>query len=271
MKNIIKRIITGVLFILVILGSVIASHISFLIIFVIIITLGISEFYTLISKDNIKPQKYMGIIFGVFVFVSNYIFINNYVNKKIFLIYIIFLAIIFIVELFRNQTKPFHNISYTIFGIIYISLPFSLLNYLAYTPLTDYQYNSNIIIGFLFIVWSNDSGAYLVGSQLGKRKLFERISPKKTWEGSIGGAVFSAITAFVISNIFNILQLTDWLIIALIVLIFGTLGDLVESMFKRSISIKDSGNILPGHGGILDRFDSIILSAPFVYLYILMI
>jgi phosphatidate cytidylyltransferase len=177
---------------------------------------------------------------------------------------------------------PFNNIALTLTGIFYVGVPFAMLNGIAYpgikagtgewtgTIIPTSDYNPHILLGMIFMIWANDTGAYLIGSKFGKHKLFERISPGKTWEGSFGGAFFAVLIAFIISIYFKDIELMDWMIISSIVIVFGTLGDLVKSLLKRSIGVKDSGTILPGHGGILDRFDSIIMASPFVLLYIVL-
>jgi phosphatidate cytidylyltransferase len=179
-------------------------------------------------------------------------------------------AYFFLYELYNlNAQKPFEAIAIVMLGIIYVALPFSLLNYLAFAP--NGVYNYEVILGCFVFLWCSDSGAYIVGRAIGKTKtkLLQRISPKKTIEGAVGGVVITILVArFVISRYFLSLGQADWLVIAAIVSIAGIYGDLLESMLKRSFNKKDSGTILPGHGGILDRFDSLILAAPLVYTYI---
>jgi phosphatidate cytidylyltransferase len=175
---------------------------------------------------------------------------------------------IFIFELFRNSKKPFHNIAFTITGIFYVTVPFSLFIYIGANMGMDGSYHSHIGLGFLYLLWASDTGAYLIGSKFGKHRLFESISPKKSWEGSIGGAAAALLIAFIISKFLTDLKLADWMIVAAIIVITGTLGDLVESMLKRSVGIKDSGRIFPGHGGMLDRFDGLLLAVPFVFFYL---
>ncbi|MGZ3932531.1 MAG: phosphatidate cytidylyltransferase, partial [Bacteroidia bacterium] len=182
----------------------------------------------------------------------------------------------FIAALFSKTEKPVENAVYTIAGIIYAVLPFALLNHIAIIvptvpPVMNSAwpaYNPHIILGIILLIWANDTFAYLAGSLLGKHKLYERISPGKTWEGSIGGGLLTIASTFVISNWYNELQLHQWMIIALLVVVFGTIGDLVESMLKRQANIKDSGKIMPGHGGILDRFDSLLFVSPLIYAYL---
>lgn len=268
LSNLLKRSITGSLIVATIIGCIIFNPFSFYILFALISILGLNEFYNLSKKNNANPQKIIGIITGFVLFSSNFLYASGNIEAKIFLINIPFIVLIFINELYRKKEQPFINIAYTFLGILYIALPFSLCNYLVLQPSNEVIYTPHILLGLFILLWTSDSGAYVVGSQIGKRRLFPRISPKKSWEGSIGGAVFALIAAWIMSLYFKELILTDWLIIAIITVVSGTYGDLSESLFKRSIDVKDSGNILPGHGGILDRFDSVLLAAPLVFTYV---
>jgi len=199
-----------------------------------------------------------------------------YILRMIPLVYLLVIMplmfLILIAELYRKSESPLVNISITLSGIFYLSIPMVLLSYLSYPPAYglryNYDYNPNILLGFFLILWTNDTFAYLVGKTLGKRKLFESVSPNKTWEGSFGGAVFSIVLAYFLVRFFPELRKRDWLVVAGIIVLFANLGDLIQSKFKRSLYVKDSGNVLPGHGGILDRFDGVYLAAPFVYTYI---
>ncbi len=218
-------------------------------------------------------------------FFQNY----NLFTSPIFIIFIIIPFVIF--ELFSGRINPFQNIGLNIIGIFYCVMPFALLEqaHLNLSQLNDplklmagyYSHTSSsnlppaisgkwFILGYFFIVWSNDSFAYFAGRLFGKHKLFERISPNKTWEGFFGGMIAGLICAYLLHISVDILSLTDWIVIACIISVFGTLGDLVESMLKRSLHIKDSGSILPGHGGFLDRFDATLLAAPVVYAYLML-
>lgn len=175
----------------------------------------------------------------------------------------------FLLELFLNPERPFDNVGRFLLGIFYISIPFCLLVQLSLPMeegLGDAGYSPWRVMGLLLLVWSNDSFAYILGSQLGKRKLFERVSPKKTWEGFIGGGICALLVAWGLSYGLDVFSLPQWLALAVVAVVFGTLGDLVESMLKRSLGIKDSGNLLPGHGGLLDRFDAFIFAIPFYWL-----
>jgi phosphatidate cytidylyltransferase len=178
----------------------------------------------------------------------------------------------FLISALFTKKSNFEIFSPTLFGILFVILPFCYL-ILFFSSVSYYnsENNARIVLGFFFLIWANDTFAYLVGRSLGKTKLFERVSPKKTWEGTIGGAACTQGIAWLISLYFTELLPVHWHLLAVIVSVFGTLGDLVESMFKRSLGVKDSGNILPGHGGILDRFDGVLLSAPFAVSYLMLI
>jgi phosphatidate cytidylyltransferase len=170
------------------------------------------------------------------------------------------------IKLYKKfERKPFTNIAFTFLGIVYVAVPFVLLNVAVFR---DGSYNYQVILGALLILWASDTGAYFAGTRFGKRKLFERISPKKTWEGFVGGAVLALIFAWGCSLYLHSLRPQDWIIVGVLIIVGGTFGDLIESLLKRSIEIKDSGDSLPGHGGFLDRFDGLLISAPFIAAYL---
>jgi len=268
------RAITGSLFVAVLLVSVYFGHLSTFFLFLVIVLLGVDEFYSLVKKSKqIKPIKIIGLITGISLFSIIGLIVQDIISLKYLAIPLALTFFIFIVELYRKSKVPFLNIAYTILGSLYIALPFGLLYHLGYFSNSSFNntFSFHIIWGFFFMLWANDTGAYLSGRFFGKHKLFERISPKKTWEGSIGGGLLAIGIGYVNSIFFTELNLTNWIVIAIITVVFGGLGDLVESMLKRSLNIKDSGNLLPGHGGILDRFDGLFLSVPFIYSYLVLI
>ncbi|MEA3446707.1 MAG: phosphatidate cytidylyltransferase, partial [Bacteroidota bacterium] len=175
--------------------------------------------------------------------------------------------LIFVIELYRKHSHPFSNIAITLLGPAYIFLPFALFSGLVFFN-ENTNYNPDILLGLFILIWIYDSGAYIFGVSFGKHRLFERISPKKSWEGLIGGVVSALLVAWLISGWLVTITLTDWFAITIIVIVAGTYGDLAESMLKRSLGVKDSGNIMPGHGGILDRFDAVLLASPLVFTYL---
>ncbi len=267
MTNFTKRAITALFFVLALLGSIAFNQLTFSALFLFFTIVGLWEFYTISRLGENNPQKYVGSILGAAVFIAFTLISMGKQNGMLLMLFLPFIYLIFVFELFRKNKNPFRNIAYTILGIVYVAVPFALLNFISISSYTG-AYEPRILIGILLILWASDTGAYLVGSRIGKRKLFERISPKKSWEGSFGGALLSLLAAYVDSKLFDVLPMSHWFVIAFIIVVMGTLGDLVESLYKRSKNVKDSGTILPGHGGILDRFDSLLLASPFIYTYL---
>ncbi|MBV8389432.1 MAG: phosphatidate cytidylyltransferase [Mucilaginibacter sp.] len=267
------RAITGFFFVIVMLASILLGQYVFRVFYLILCTFALYEFYGLVKQTNIKPSLILGLITGILLYV---IFTSLAIDNSdppmnhLLLALVPCFAAIFIQELFRESSSPFTNIAYTVFGLLFTVIPFCFFSALAY--LNSYTgFNFHIPLAFLIMLWSNDTGAYLSGYFFGRTKLFERHSPKKTWEGFIGGVLIAAVAGYILSNFYHELSWDKWVIMAVLIGCFGTLGDLVESMFKRSINIKDSGGILPGHGGLLDRFDGLLLSAPIVYAYLYLI
>ena len=261
------RAITGFFFIIVMLASVLLGPYIFGIFYLALSAFCLWEFYSNVSKSGISPDTATGLTNGILIFAVFGLLsaTNEAPYHKILFLLPVALSAIFIQELFKKKGQPFTNIAYTYLGIWFAVVPFVFFHALAYA---GGAFNFHFPMAFLLMLWANDTGAYLVGSKLGRTKLFERHSPKKTWEGFIGGILITAGVAMVINLYYNDLLWHQWVVIGLIISIFGTTGDLVESMFKRSINIKDSGGILPGHGGLLDRFDGLLMACPIVYAYL---
>jgi len=277
MNNFWARTFTGLSMVFLLLFSLWYNHWFFEGLFLVVLILGLCEFYTIFSSESLKPQKIYGTASGVILFVcmlwGRWLDIRFHGQGWFFIpavmsILIFFLS--FIIEIFRKHKHPLSNIAVTIVGIFYIALPLGLLDFLNSGNPVQFLGFPAYLLGFFILTWFYDTGAYLFGKQFGKHKLFERISPKKTWEGSIAGTVVAVLTATGFSILVPGIVWFDWVTLACLIIIFGTFGDLTESMFKRSLNIKDSGNILPGHGGILDRFDTVFISAPFVFLYFIL-
>lgn len=268
-----QRTITGFLFVAILITAVYFGAYSTLFLFIVIVLLGIDEFYSLVKKSKeIKPIAFFGTLVALISFVLLAIAAQQKIPLKYTSFILMLFFFLFIIELFRKKNHAFVNISYTILGVFYVAFPFAMLYHLGYYANGSFEkdFNYQLIIGFFILLWSSDTGAYLSGKFFGKHKLFERISPKKTWEGTIGGGILALLSAYLLSQFFQNLSLSNWLIIAVLTVIFGGLGDLVESMHKRNLNVKDSGNLLPGHGGILDRFDGLFVAIPFIYVYILL-
>lgn len=271
MNNFLKRSLTGIAFVAILLAGTIIHPISFAILFGLILSFALSEFYNLAQKASFLPQKTIGISFGVLFFITCFLSASGYIPSKLILIFIPLLLFVLIGELFRKKNSTLKNSAITIAGLIYVALPFSLLNFIVLSGTKNNTFYPWILIGLFFIIWGYDSIAYVSGSLLGKHKIAAKISPKKSWEGLIGGTVFAIIMGIVNAVLFQEISMTNWIVIAVLTVIFGTLGDFFESKFKRELDIKDSGNILPGHGGLLDRFDSLLFAAPIVFIWLSLI
>lgn len=274
-KNLTTRILSGIIFIAVLLCGILFNQYLFLAIFGVVLTLGLHELYSLLKKnDNTQICIGLNIVGGLLLFVGSYLYFSETLaSLVVFTPFILYLLILFISELYLKHTNPIKSLAYALLGQVYLALPFSLLFYITfnYELATSTTYHYAYILALFLFIWVNDSFAYLFGSIFGKNKMFERISPKKSWEGFVGGALSVVIVAIVYAHFFDQISVYGWISIALIQVVFGTWGDLIESLFKRTLNIKDSGNIIPGHGGILDRFDSFIFSIPaqFIFLQIL--
>jgi phosphatidate cytidylyltransferase len=268
-SNLALRFITGFIGVAIMAGCILWGAAPFCLLFLFISLASLHEFYTLSEKSGVRPQKYLGLVTGLTVFLAVSIFSTTVTRYDFYpqLLFIPFAFSIFIAELYRNSEKPFNNIGWTLLGIFYIPFSLALFTWISFTNIFT-GYEPGFILGFLIILWAGDIGAYFIGIKFGKHRLFERHSPKKTWEGSFGGAIASFLAAFLVSTYFDVMPLIHWMVVTAIIIVTSTLGDLVESMFKRSIEIKDSGSALPGHGGFLDRFDGIFISAPFVFTYL---
>ena len=275
MKNFIQRAITGVIFVAVLIGCIIGGPLSFGILFCLISALATVEFCQLMNQqEDVQVNRNICTLGSIALFLCFFFYGMSPAETGIFIPYLAILIYLFISELYLKKKNPINNWAYAMFSQLYVALPFALLNVLAFQTngtTSDSQYLFILPLSIFIFNWVNDTGAYCTGMLLGKHPLFKRISPKKSWEGSIGGCVFSIAAAFALAHFFPIMSTAKWVGMGIIVVIFGTWGDLTESLMKRQLGIKDSGNILPGHGGMLDRFDSAIMAIPaaVVYLYLI--
>lgn len=283
MRNFLIRTISGVLFVVLMVGAIIWRPDSMILLFAIITGLALWEFCGLVNQvDGVQVNRFICTVAGIYFFLSvAALRIGIADSFVIFVPYVLTMIYLLVSELYLKQKNPINDWAYTFFSQMYVAMPLSLINVLAFQTSADGNpyYDCLLPLSVFVFLWVNDTGAYCVGSLLGKHKLFPRVSPGKSWEGSIGGAVFVLIVAGVVGYLTNDapteiqsqMNLFEWMGLGCVVVIFGTWGDLVESLFKRTLGIKDSGNILPGHGGMLDRFDSSLLAIPaaVVYLYTL--
>ena len=279
MKNFVVRTITAVFFVAAIVSCFLRPE-AMIFLFALVTGMTIWEFTGLVNDRNrVSVNQMISTVAGVYFFLAMAGFCSGITPPSIFVPYLVTLIYLMVAELYLKQEDPVHDWAYTMMSQLYIALPFSLLNVLAFRSTGyDIQYTYLIPLAVFVFLWMNDTGAYLCGSLLGKHKLFPRISPGKSWEGSIGGGILVvaiAVLIWYLTDKYGVndlgLNAYEWAGLGLTVVIFGTWGDLVESLFKRTLGIKDSGNILPGHGGMLDRFDSSLLAIPaaVVYLYTL--
>ncbi|MBW6492051.1 MAG: phosphatidate cytidylyltransferase [Lentimicrobium sp.] len=268
MNNFVKRTITGVLFVILIIGSIILSPLAFAALFLLVSAGGLLEYSRIAKALGSGLNPWVLLASGTILYIFIALTANGLIKQEVLIFGLLLFPAIMIFELFRKTNTPLANISYSIAGLIWIVTPIALLNGFYNHSEGPAWFNSGALLGFFLILWIYDSGAYITGSLFGKTKMIERISPKKSWEGFAGGVLFGFSTAYLVSASFTEFTLSEWLLIALLIIIFGTLGDFSESMVKRSASIKDSGNILPGHGGILDRFDAVFIASPAVFLLI---
>lgn len=259
------RAITGFFFIVILIGAVLLGPYVFVSLFSLIATCCVYEFYRMVHTENTQPLFFLGVgVTALGLALVGFVFLDL-LPYSVLSFGIVAILLIYIATLFRKTTHPIQDVAYSLFGLIYAATPFIFFIGLGFVKDT---YNAYIPLGFLILLWTNDTGAYLAGRSMGRRKLFERISPNKTWEGFIGGVVLAVIAGGILSHYFGVFPVWSWMCMALIIGIFGTFGDLVESMLKRNVGVKDSGNILPGHGGLLDRFDGLFIAAPLVYLFL---
>ena len=271
-NNLTQRLITGILGAAAIITGVSVGEWSYFAVFFVICLFTLLEFYKLVGLDGLAPQKAYGTLCGLVIYTLSFLIEGkiriggNLIPTQYYIVIFPLMSGIYLIKLYKKfERKPFTNIAFTFLGVFYVAIPFALLNAVVYQ---QGEYNYEIILGSLLILWASDTGAYFAGTLFGKRKLFERISPKKSWEGFAGGAVLALIFVFGLSQFLHSLSPVEWTIVGMIIIIGGTFGDLIESLLKRSIEIKDSGDSLPGHGGFLDRFDGLLISAPFIAAYL---
>ncbi|MDO6390615.1 phosphatidate cytidylyltransferase [Pontibacter sp. BT731] len=265
LSNLQQRLIVGVLGAALFIGGILFSEWTFFILFLGLTVLGTLEFYRLAGTAGIKANKVYGTLLAAGIFIAVFLIEKADTPAELLYLFLPAVFLLFVLELYRKQPQPFTNIAFTLLGVLYIAVPFTLLQQLGYL---QGEYRWQPILGLLLLIWSSDTGAYIAGKNFGKNKLFERISPGKTWEGWIGGTILTVLVGWLLSAFFLDLELYQWIGIAIIVAVFGVLGDLVESLLKRSLGVKDSGTLLPGHGGILDRFDSLVLAVPFIVAFL---
>lgn len=272
MSNLKNRVFTAAIIGLVVIGGIFLDPHAAIILFGLVNVLCLKEWNTLLNNKALKSSNFFHSSF--FIILIGSLFYLLLIFKDILfpdipfeLILIPALFLLLLKELFINSGAPFHFMSLHILGLIWISLPLGLLIKSGHI---EGAYNPWLILGILLLIWTNDIMAYFTGKNFGKTPLFKRVSPNKTWEGSLGGVVFCLILGALLAFYLPALDKSSWIIIALIAALMGGLGDLLESLLKRHFAVKDSGSLLPGHGGFLDRFDALLFAIPFVYWFLLL-
>ncbi len=265
MKEFLIRTVSGLIYAAVMIGSIMVHPLVFLAVFLFILILGMTEFYRMCSTEEKRPMVIPGIAAGIIIFLA--IFFTKYssADSRILFLIPVSALILIVLPMFRVKDHAIWTSALTFLGIIYVSLPVSVFNLLVYHPYKE-GFNYQVVLFLFLILWLNDTGAYISGKLTGKHKMFPRISPKKSWEGFAGGLLMALLVTWLSKPLFPDIPSGHLWILCPIIVITGTLGDLVESGWKRASGVKDSGKLMPGHGGILDRFDSLILAAPAVYI-----
>lgn len=272
-SNFIQRTITGVIFVALIVGCILYNPLSFAVLFACITALTVREFAQLVNSTGfqVSINKLINMVGGAYLFFAFLAYCLNVSDSKVFIPYLFLIIYLMISELYLKKPNSVNNWAYSMLAQLYVALPFALLNVLAFhtnEATSSVEYNPILPLSVFIFIWLSDTGAYCVGSLFGKHRLFERVSPKKSWEGSVGGGVVALVASFILAHFFPFMSLVEWIGLALTVVVFGTWGDLTESLLKRQLGVKDSGNILPGHGGMLDRFDSAMIAIPAAVIYL---
>ncbi len=271
MSNFKKRIIFGAVYVAIMLGGTLIHPIVFALIFAAILFFTQFEFYNVVEKGGYKPSKWVSTVSGLLLFAISFGISVGYLKYEFAFAFIPIALFLLIFEIFSSKENTIGNSGLNLLGFAYIGAPFGLMNFIIHPSLNGQNsvFYPWILVGIFIIVWVNDSGAYLVGSAFGKHKMCPNISPKKSWEGLIGGAVSGIIMGIINALLFQEVSMTNWIAIAILTIAFGTLGDLFQSKIKRELGVKDSGNILPGHGGFLDRLDSLLFAIPAIFIWLI--
>lgn len=277
MKNFMTRAITGVLFVAIMVAGFV-QPLTMILLFALITGLALWEYTGLVNQvENVTVNRFISTVAGVYFFIAVAGISSGYIQTNaVFVPYLLTVVYLFISELYARNTNAINDWAYTMLGQMYIALPLAMINVLAFRQSPDglITYNFLLPLSVFVFLWINDTGAYCTGSLIGRHKLFPRISPGKTWEGSVGGGLLVVAVAAVIGYWDNRLMgmaglsVAAWMGLGLFIVVFGTWGDLVESLFKRTLGVKDSGRMLPGHGGMLDRFDSSLMAIPAAVIYL---
>lgn len=265
-SNLTIRAIAGLIFGVLVLGASLLGPVALGALFFFFALVGLIEFYDMVSIDVTgRPRKIFGYALGLGLYIMIMFYAMEIIESTWFWMLAPVVILLYSAELVHLDKRAVDHVGSTVMGLVYVVVPFGMINILAHI---DGSFNYELPIGFFIILWANDSGAYFTGKFLGRNKLYEKVSPNKTWEGLFGGVALAVICGWMLAQYFDSIETKHWMWIAAIIAVFGNLGDLFESHLKRSYGVKDSGKIIPGHGGVLDRFDGLLLALPLVIFYL---
>ncbi|MBR0073071.1 MAG: phosphatidate cytidylyltransferase [Bacteroidales bacterium] len=271
-KKVLTRAVSGAVFLAVVIGAIFSGEYVYSTVFLFVAIMCLFEFFRALSQNGYLVKNTLGVVAGALVYccITVACIFPQYSTLALLALPLMFLLFLF--QLWQHDERPFEAVGYTVLGVIYIAVPLAFTHLLAKPSFIEghTEYMPFVMLGVMTLQWTSDTFAYLTGISIGRHPLFARHSPKKSWEGFCGGFAFSVLAGFLIGTYFNTpFSVADWVVMGAIVPVTGTLGDLTESMFKRSMGLKDTGKIMPGHGGLLDRFDSLLMSTPFLLGYLL--
>jgi phosphatidate cytidylyltransferase len=268
LKNLFQRTVSGIFYLAIVIGALFSGRYAFGALFLVTTLLALYEFHNLTGLCELNTISVTGLFAAALIFITGFVTASGITRFESASVIIVIPVILMITGIFAKSKQVTNELQKVMMGLLYVAVPLSLMNYLVFPQANHSIYTHRILLGILILIWINDTGAYVTGMLLGKHKMAPRISPKKSWEGLAGGTLFTLVPSYWMNQIMGILTITDWIALAILVCIFGVLGDLAESMMKRNANIKDSGNLIPGHGGILDRFDSILFVVPVAVVYL---
>jgi phosphatidate cytidylyltransferase len=269
LKNLLQRTISGLIYLIIIIGSLFVGKLAFGAVLLFMGILALIEFSQLSNGSWRTLYTYFVLSAGAIIFILSFLAASRVIPLYWLTLLLLVPVLLFITAIYSLKQNVVNKIAISFLGIAYIIIPLALINYIIFPNSNNNEYTHRVILGILSLVWVNDTGAYIVGMPFGRHKLFPRVSPKKSWEGFAGATVFTLLASFWLNRVFGDLSKTDWIILGCIVSVFGVYGDLAESIIKRDVNKKESGNLIPGHGGILDRIDSLLFVIPVSFLYMI--
>lgn len=262
------RTASGAIYLIILIGSLLLGTYAFGVVYLLIGLLALVEFYDLAGIPGYNRATIGGLVTASVVFILAHLVASQTLSYSYLSVTALPPVVIFIMAIYSAKPDFVGRYAKALLGVLYIILPLALMNYMVFPDINGQTYTHRIVLGILILVWINDTGAFLAGSALGRHKLFPRISPKKSWEGLIGGTLLTIACAIWMNRLMGFLAVTDWIVLAVIVSVFGVYGDLTESLIKRNAGRKDSGTLIPGHGGVLDRIDSMLFVMPVAFVYL---